>query len=42
VIPPVQDDARIERFAYDVDFVASRVAEVGLPAEYGEKLLIAA
>jgi putative phosphoesterase len=33
---------RIERFAYDADFVARRVAESGLPAEYGEKLLVAA
>jgi putative phosphoesterase len=34
--------ARIERFAYDVDYVAREVAASGLPAEYGERLLIAA
>lgn len=34
--------ARIERFAYDVDYVAGEVAASGLPAEYGEKLLKAA
>jgi putative phosphoesterase len=33
---------RIDRFSYDVDYVAERVASAGLPAEYGEKLLIAA
>jgi putative phosphoesterase len=35
-------DARIERFDYDADYVASQVAASGLPAEYGEKLLVAA
>jgi putative phosphoesterase len=35
-------DARIERFEYDAEYVASQVAESGLPGEYGEKLLVAA
>jgi len=35
-------EARIERFDYDAEYVASQVAESGLPAEYGEKLLVAA
>ena len=35
-------ELRIERFNYDADYVASQVAESGLPAEYGEKLLVAA
>jgi putative phosphoesterase len=35
-------EARIERFEYDAEYVASQVAESGLPAEYGEKLLVAA
>jgi putative phosphoesterase len=34
--------ARIERVAYDADAVAREVAAAGLPAEYAEKLLIAA
>ena len=34
--------ARIERFDYDAEYVASQVAESGLPAEYGKKLLVAA
>jgi putative phosphoesterase len=34
--------ARIERFEYDAEHVAREVAASGLPAEYGEKLLIAA
>jgi putative phosphoesterase len=34
--------ARIERVAYDVWAVAREVAAVGLPAEYGDKLLAAA
>jgi putative phosphoesterase len=33
---------RIERVEYDVGSVASEVAEAGLPAEYGERLLQAA
>jgi predicted phosphodiesterase len=33
---------RIERVAYDAESVARAVAESGLPAEYGEKLLQAA
>jgi putative phosphoesterase len=34
--------ARIERVAYDAEAVAREVAAVGLPAEYAEKLLVAA
>ena len=34
-------EARIERVGYDADYVAGEVAASGLPAEYGEKLLIA-
>jgi putative phosphoesterase len=34
--------ARIERVAYDADAVAREVAAAGLPAEYAEKLLVAA
>jgi predicted phosphodiesterase len=34
--------ARIERVSYDADAVAREVAAAGLPAEYAEKLLIAA
>jgi putative phosphoesterase len=34
--------ASIERVVYDADTVAREVAEAGLPAEYGEKLLSAA
>jgi putative phosphoesterase len=34
--------ARIERFDYDADAVAREVAASGLPAEYAEKLLVAA
>jgi putative phosphoesterase len=34
--------ARIERFHYDAENVAFQVAESGLPAEYGDKLLAAA
>jgi putative phosphoesterase len=36
------DRARIERVAYDAEAVAREVAQAGLPAEYGEKLLLAA
>ena len=35
-------DARIERMEYDADAVAREVAASGLPAEYAEKLLVAA
>jgi hypothetical protein len=34
--------ARIERVAYDAEAAAREVAAAGLPAEYAEKLLIAA
>ncbi len=34
--------ARLERVAYDAEAVAKEVAAAGLPAEYGEKLLVAA
>ncbi len=34
-------EARIERFAYDVEYAAGQVAESGLPDEYAEKLLVA-
>ncbi len=34
--------ARIERFDYDVDYVAREVAAAGLPVEYADKLLQAA
>jgi putative phosphoesterase len=34
--------ARIERVVYDAEAVAREVAQAGLPAEYGEKLLVAA
>jgi predicted phosphodiesterase len=34
--------ARIERVSYDAESVAREVVAAGLPAEYGEKLLIAA
>jgi putative phosphoesterase len=34
--------ARTERFDYDAEFAASQLSESGLPAEYAEKLLIAA
>jgi putative phosphoesterase len=34
--------ARIERVAYDAEAVAREVAAAGLPAEYAEKLLVAA
>jgi putative phosphoesterase len=33
-------EARIERFAYDAEYVAEQVADAGLPAEYGERLLV--
>jgi predicted phosphodiesterase len=33
---------RIERVGYDAETVAREVAAAGLPAEYGEKLLVAA
>ena len=36
------DGPRIERVAYDAETVAREVATAGLPAEYGEKLLVAA
>ncbi|HEY7632918.1 MAG TPA: metallophosphoesterase family protein [Thermoleophilaceae bacterium] len=36
------DGARIERVEYDAAAVAREVAAAGLPAEYGEKLLVAA
>jgi putative phosphoesterase len=36
------ESASIERVAYDAESVAREVAEAGLPAEYGEKLLSAA
>jgi putative phosphoesterase len=36
------DGVRIERVAYDAAAVARAVAAAGLPAEYGEKLLVAA
>src|SRR3954447_23269356 len=36
------DGTRIERVAYDAETVAREVAAAGLPAEYGEKLLVAA
>jgi predicted phosphodiesterase len=44
VLEPTADgiDARIERFDYDAQYAANRVAESGLPGEYGEKLLAAA
>lgn len=35
-------DARIERFDYDAEAVGREVAAAGLPAEYGEKLVLAA
>jgi putative phosphoesterase len=35
-------EARIQRFQYDAEYVASQVVESGLPDEYGEKLLVAA
>lgn len=35
-------EARIERFEYDAEFAAARVAEAGLPSEYADKLLVAA
>jgi putative phosphoesterase len=35
-------DVAIERVAYDAEAVAREVAEAGLPAEYGEKLVLAA
>jgi putative phosphoesterase len=35
-------DVTIERVAYDAEAVARQVAEAGLPAEYGEKLVLAA
>ena len=34
--------ARIERFEYDAEYAAGRVAESGLPGEYAEQLLAAA
>jgi putative phosphoesterase len=34
--------ARIERFTYDAEGVGREVAAAGLPAEYGEKLVLAA
>jgi putative phosphoesterase len=37
-----RDGARIERVIYDVEAVAREVTAAGLPAEYGEKLLVAA
>ncbi len=37
-----QVTARIERVAYDAAAVAKEVAAAGLPAEYGEKLVLAA
>jgi hypothetical protein len=33
--------ARIERFSYDAEYTAAKVAESGLPGEYAEKLLVA-
>jgi putative phosphoesterase len=35
-------EVTIERVAYDAEVVAREVTEVGLPAEYGEKLVLAA
>jgi putative phosphoesterase len=35
-------EVTIERVAYDAEAVARQVAEAGLPAEYGEKLVLAA
>jgi putative phosphoesterase len=37
-----ENGASIERVAYDAEAVAREVAEAGLPAEYAEKLLVAA
>jgi putative phosphoesterase len=37
-----ENGASIERVAYDAETVAREVADAGLPAEYGEKLLQAA
>lgn len=34
--------AQIERVAYDAQTVAGQVREAGLPAEYADKLLLAA
>jgi hypothetical protein len=34
--------AHIERVEYDAEAVARKVAEVGLPGEYAEKLVLAA
>jgi predicted phosphodiesterase len=34
--------ARIERFTYDAEGVGREVVAAGLPAEYGEKLVLAA
>jgi putative phosphoesterase len=44
VLEPDRDRvaARIERFAYDADAVAREVAASGLPAEYADKLVLAA
>ena len=44
VLEPSPDgvQATIERFEYDVNHVADEVAKSGLPAEYGEKLVLAA
>jgi putative phosphoesterase len=39
---PGEVGARIERFEYDVEYVAPEVAASGLPAEYGARLLVAA
>jgi putative phosphoesterase len=39
---PTGVEVTIERVAYDAEAVAREVAAVGLPAEYGDKLLIAA
>ncbi|HZO05852.1 MAG TPA: metallophosphoesterase family protein, partial [Solirubrobacterales bacterium] len=35
-------EARIERFAYDAELASREVAAAGLPAEFAEKLLVAA
>ncbi len=37
-----QIEARIERVPYDAETVARQVAEAGLPAEFADKLLLAA
>ncbi len=44
VLSPAADavDVAIERVAYDAEAVAREVAEAGLPAEFAEKLVVAA